>query len=266
MELIVSFLFYFLGIRALFRLPRYTEGKHRLRRWLLDGACKGFFYTMAVAVFVYLTMYMGGGMSVSSREIVMGTGAGILLGLITSVYGLLKYWNKRDKLTESGKKPKKTKKRDWDEEEFEESGDRSLTEKIRATRNQIQREISRKKMEGQRMMNDSYLKPEAKREIGERYSNCIRLLQELYAEASNVLAYLETNGSDFRIDFDTLYVSEKKQGELQEQVDRLKAFHQLGAEGADTEIDELMKKYDEDLQKLRFEDSRQDYGMTGRAG
>ena len=141
-----------------------------------------------------------------------------------------------------------------------------MTEKIRATRNQIQREIQRKKMEGQRMMNDSYLKPEVKKEIGERYSNCIRLLQELYAEASNVLAYLETNGSDFRIDFDTLYVSEQKQGELQAQVDRLKAFHQLNTGEVDYGIDELMKKYDEDLQKIRFEDAEPRRSMAGRAG
>lgn len=264
MELIASFLFYFLGIRALFRLPRYKEGKHRLRRWLLDGACKGFFYTMAVVAFVYLVMWMQGGVVLTPQELVVGGGSGIILGFVTSIYGLLKYWNKKDK----GSEPKKTKKsREEDWEETESTGEeRTMTEKIRATRNQIQREIQRKKMEGQRMMNDSYLKPEVKKEISERYSNCIRLLQELYAEASNVLAYLETNGSDFRIDFDTLYVSEQKQGELQAQVDRLKAFHQLNTGEVDYGIDELMKKYDEDLQKIRFEDAESRRGMAGRAG
>ena len=264
MELIASFLFFFLGIRALFRLPRYKEGKHRLRRWLLDGACKGFFYTMAVVAFVYLAIGIQGGIDVTSQELVAGGGSGVIPGFVTSIYGLLKYWNKKDK----GSEPKKTKKsREEDWEETESTGEeRTMTEKIRATRNQIQREIQRKKMEGQRMMNDSYLKPEVKKEIGERYSNCIRLLQELYAEASNVLAYLETNGSDFRIDFDTLYVSEQKQGELQAQVDRLKAFHQLNTGEVDYGIDELMKKYDEDLQKIRFEDAEPRRSMAGRAG
>lgn len=264
MELIASFLFFFLGIRALFRLSRYKEGKHRLRRWLLDGACKGFFYTMAVAVFVYLVMWTQGEVSISSQELVVGSGSGVILGFVTSIYGLLKYWNKRDNGNES-KRSKKMRDEDWEDAEAK-SEERTMTEKIRATRNQIQREIQRKKMEGQRMMNDSYLKPEAKKEIGERYSNCIRLLQELYAEASNVLAYLETNGSDFRIDFDTLFVSEQKQGELQAQVDRLKAFHQLNTGEVDYGIDELMKKYDEDLQKIRFEDAETRRSMAGRAG
>ena len=76
MELIASFLFFFLGIRALFRLPRYKEGKHRLRRWLLDGACKGFFYTMAVVAFVYLAIGIQGGIDVTSQELVAGGGSG----------------------------------------------------------------------------------------------------------------------------------------------------------------------------------------------
>ena len=163
MELIASFLFYFLGIRALFRLPRYKEGKHRLRRWLLDGACKGFFYTMAVVAFVYLVTWMQGGVLVTPQELVVGGGSGIILGFVTSIYGLLKYWNKKDKGREI-KKTKKPREEEW--EDAEGTGEeRTMTEKIRATRNQIQREIQRKKMEGQRMMNDSYLKPEVKRRL-----------------------------------------------------------------------------------------------------
>ena len=49
-------------------------------------------------------------------------------------------------------------------------------------------------------------------------------------------------------------------------MDRLKAFHQLNTGEVDYGIDELMKKYDEDLQKIRFEDAEPRRSMAGRAG
>ena len=137
------------------------------------------------------------------------------------------------------------------EEEIHESDPNSALEQIRRLRIEIQEEIKRKEQEARRMMNVTYLKEDAKAQILGRYRDCVQLLQELYTEASNVLAYLETNGSNFHFDLDDLYVSEDKQNDLQSQLDRLRAFRQLNHGAADASIDELMKKYDQDFQKLR---------------
>ncbi len=131
--------------------------------------------------------------------------------------------------------------------------------KIRRLRISIQDEIREKKQEARRMMDDPYLREPAKSKILERYSDCIRLLQELYAEASNVLAYFETNGSNFRFDADSLYVSLDKVNDLQTEIDKLKAFRKLSTNGGEDDLDDLMKKYDQDLEKLK-KDTLQEQG------
>lgn len=39
-------------------------------------------------------------------------------------------------------------------------------------------------------------------------------------------------------------------------MDRLKAFHQLDMQSMDSSVEELMRKYDADFQKIRSEDGR----------
>ena len=245
---IFGFLLAFFGVKALFRLPRFWDkekGKHNIRKWLLSGSCKTFFNLMIAALVVLgFASWNGDYEPYLYMLFSPATICGGFISLLISGYGLLKYQGKNEHEFVKRKEEKVTAKT------------QSVLNQIRKTRIQIQEEIKMKTQEARRMENDAYLKPEAKAQIRTRYADCISLLQELYAEASNVLAYLETNGTDFRIDFDTLYISEKKQNELQAQVDRLKAFHQLDMQSMDSSVEELMRKYDADFQKIRSEDGR----------
>ena len=76
---------------------------------------------------------------------------------------------------------------------------------------------------------------------------------------STVLAYFETNGSNFRFDADSLYVSLDKVNDLQTEIDKLKAFRKLSTNGGEDDLDDLMKKYDQDLEKLK-KDTLQEQG------
>ena len=245
-----GFIIAFLGARALVKLPAaLKENKHGFRKWLVSGATQGFIY---VVLFFFLRGLLNGDGVLEAMDTVFsfGTVAGSLLGFVTGTSSSLKRQYKKEN---SGKKEKKqddTMSRKV-EEEIREADPNSALEQIRRLRIEIQEEIKRKEQEARRMMNDTYLKEDAKAQILGRYRDCVQLLQELYTEASNVLAYLETNGSNFHFDLDDLYVSEDKQNDLQSQLDRLRAFRQLNHGAADAGIDELMKKYDQDFQKLR---------------
>lgn len=245
---IFGFILAFFGVKALFRLPRFwnrEKGRYNIRKWLLSGTCKTFFNILLVAVVLFCITGIGEDLEMVANAVLFpGALCGGAISLVLSGYGLLKYQGKNEQEFVQRKEDRVNAKA------------KGVLNQIRITRIQIQEEIKMKTQEARRMENDAYLKPEAKAQIRARYADCISLLQELYAEASNVLAYLETNGSDFRIDFDTLYISEKKQNDLQAQVDRLKAFHQLDMRSADLNVEELMKKYDADFQKIRSEEAR----------
>lgn len=238
---IFGFVAAFLGMDAIMRLPRYLgKEKHGISRWLTSGAFKGFAYTTLSFCIAMFFMFWGDFryalecMIVSPGTVLGGAFGGVIFGI-----GLLKYLIKADD------EPKRRK------EEKKPAKGQGILNEIRLLRIQIQEEMKRKEQEARRMMNDTYLNNEAKAEILNRYRDCIKLLQELYAEASNVLAYLETSGADFKFDLDSLYVSEDKQNDLQGQLDRLKAFRQLNSRGSDEGLEELMRKYDADFQKIR---------------
>lgn len=239
----------------MFRLPRFydhAKGKLQFKKWIMSGSVKSVVYTCLGIIFILLAdsgfEYLLS--SLYNTVFSAGTFLGGLLSFVIFGYNHLKYKTKHEK--EFAKKKEKR----------YAAQDDSAVNKVRMLRIQIQEEIKNKEQEARRMMNDTYLKESAKAEIIHRYADCVHLLQELYAEASNVLAYLETNGSHFTFDMDELYVSESKQSDLQEQLDKLRAFRQLNMSSADATIDELMKKYDADFQKIRSEGQR--YQQVGR--
>ena len=252
---VLGFAAAFLGIMALFRLPRFYDhekGKLRFKKWIMSGSVKSVVYTCLGILFILLA---NGGLDMLPSYILhtifsAGTLVGGLLSFVIFGYDHLKYKTKHEK-DFAKKKEKRTT-----------AVDDSAVNKIRMLRIQIQEEIKNKEQEARRMMNDTYLKESAKAEIIHRYADCVHLLQELYAEASNVLAYLETNGSHFTFDMDELYVSESKQSDLQEQLDKLRAFRQLNMSRTDETIEDLVRKYDADFQKIRSDGQR--YQQVGR--
>ena len=246
----------FLLVRALFSLPKYKNqntGKIDFKRFFKDQTFLHFGISLTVLIGLCF-IYDPSDFFRTLWKMIFGGGAfaGGLISFLTYGFKSLKKSSAEKKNEEQTAKWSGFGTDTRTQSPF--GGGEGVNEnvaKIRRLRISIQDEIREKKQEARRMMDDPYLREPAKSKILERYSDCIRLLQELYAEASNVLAYFETNGSNFRFDADSLYVSLDKVNELQEEIDKLKAFRKLSTNGGEDDLEDLMKKYDQDLEKLK---------------
>lgn len=269
----------FLGMRAVCSLPKFwskLKKKFNLKGFFRSKRVRDLLIWVLVAV-AALMVFSGFNGSAIEQLFRLFVSSGSFLG---AVVGLLAYGKQMTQSPDEegktipgqqGKTSGSTSSQNNAYQAYKESFDTAGTgntqndryiRKIREMRISIQEEIKKKEAEARRMMSDPYLREESKGEILQRYADCIKLLQELYAEASNVLAYLETNGADFNFDMDSLYVSEEKVNDLQYQLDKLKAYRKLDT-GKDLDnLDDLMAKYDADFEKLKDEGQNQGQVQT----
>ncbi len=262
----------FLGVRALFDIPSFYSSKKKKMNWRGFFRGKKFMEFGLVFGVLCILLLLHGPFSFPGELYSMIFSSGSFVG------GLIALFKFGPRMSGKWKKGDEQKEEDWDEPKTrssfiphevgaDKSGGQSVKKNKKMSKNEqmidkvcklridIQEEIKKKEAEARRMMNDTYLKESDKAQILKRYADSIRLLQELYAEASNVLAYLENNG-EFSFDIDSLYVSEDKANQLQFDLDKLKAFRHLDTEGGVDNLDDLMEKYDQDFRKLQRRETR----------